>query len=104
MSGDDIAVLRDDIRNLDDKINDNCKKVAIIETKIAGDDALRRERQAELDKRLGKIEIGVDTIITRNSEVDGWFAGTKKLGLWLATVAGGLAGLLALLKFVLKVI
>lgn len=102
MSGDDIAVLREDIRNLDDKINDNCKKVAIIETKIAGDDALRKERQAELDRRLGKIELGVDTIVNRNSQVDGWFDGTKKIALWVAILASGVAGVMALFKYVLK--
>ena len=104
MSDDDITVLREDIRNLDDKINTNCQRVAIIETKIAGDEALRKDRQAELDRRLGKIETGVATLISRNAGVDGWFENTKKIALWIGAVAVGCTAIFSFLKFVVKVL
>ena len=104
MSGEEVAGLREDIRKLDDKINDNCQKVAVIEERLDNNDQNRKERQDVLDKRLDKIDGGIETIIGRNSAVDNWFAGTKKAAVFISVLAGAGAAILAVLKFIVKII
>ncbi len=104
MSGDDVALLRQDIQKLDNKINDNCLKVAVIEQRLNTDDGLRTERQGHQDEWMQSLDNKLDVIITRNAEVDGWFKMTKKMAGFLAIIIAAGGAVLGLLKLLASLI
>ena len=104
MSGEDIAVIREDIRNIEFKINDNCQKIAVIEERLNNNDKDRKDRQHEFDNRMTKIEGGIDILIARNQEVDGWYKLTKKTAVLIVSIATAGAAIWAFLKFLIGVI
>ncbi len=102
MSGEDIAILRSDIHELQKVVELHGTDIAVMKASMELDHESRKERQEGLDTRLDTMEDGIGRLLQRNERIDGTFDNVRKTAVWISSVTGGFVAVGILLKFIIK--